>query len=434
MIVMRKLSYPRDRGEINNLLAGRGFAVADERTELVNDIINDVLNNGEQAVLKYTARFDGIELDGLLVSDEEFKDAYNKVGDDFISSLKKSIVNVREFHRKQLRQNWFTYKNSAMTGQIIKPLARVGAYVPGGRAAYPSSVVMTVIPALAAGVKEVVVVSPPDKEGRINPYTLVAAREAGVDEVYKIGGAQAIAALAYGTETIKGVDKIVGPGNIYVTLAKKAVFGVVDIDMLAGPSEVLILADSSGHPDYIAADLLSQAEHDPLAISVLITDSELLAEKVDKELALQLKGLNRKEIATTSINENGLIILVDDIKAGSELVNRFAPEHFELLVKEPFAILPEIDNAGAIFIGEYSSEPLGDYLAGPNHVLPTGGTARFASPLNTDDFIKKSSIIYYQKKDLASISDDIIQLAELEGLDGHANAVKIRFEGNEFND
>lgn len=431
---MRKLSYPRDRGEINNLLAGRGFAVTDERTELVNNIVNDILNNGDKAVLKYTTKFDGVELDDLLVSDEEFKYAYNRVEDNFISSLKKSIVNVREFHCKQLRQNWFTYKNSSMTGQIIKPLTRVGAYVPGGRAAYPSSVVMTVIPAKTAGVKEVAVVSPPDKEGRVNPYTLVAAREAGADEVYKIGGAQAIAALAYGTETIKGVDKIVGPGNIYVTLAKKAVYGVVDIDMLAGPSEVLVLADSSGRPDYIAADLLSQAEHDPLAISILITDSEVLAEGVDRELALQLKGLNRKEIASTSIEENGLIILVDDIKVGTELVNRLAPEHFELLVKEPFAILPEINNAGAIFIGEYSSEPLGDYLAGPNHVLPTGGTARFASPLNTDDFIKKSSIIYYQKEDLASISDDIIQLAELEGLDGHANAVKIRFERNESND
>ncbi|MFP4016054.1 MAG: histidinol dehydrogenase [Halanaerobiales bacterium] len=423
---MRVLNYPEDKDIINQIVYKNTFNFQDERTRVVEDILNDVRENGDNAVKKYTAKFDGAELDSLKVSEEEIEEAYQLVDDNYLDSLRISIRNVGEFHRKQLRQNWFDYENG-MTGQMINPLARVGAYVPGGRAAYPSSVVMTVIPARVAGVEEVVVVSPPDKEGKANPYTLVAASEAGVDEIYKVGGAQAIAALAFGTDTISGVDKIVGPGNIYVTLAKKLVYGIVDIDMLAGPSEVLVLADGSANPEFIAADLLSQAEHDPLAVSTLVTTDEKLADNVKESVKSQMETLSRKEIAETAIADNGTIILVDTLETGLELVNLFAPEHFELLISEPFRYLGKVKNAGAIFIGDYSSEPLGDYMAGPNHVLPTSGTARFASPLNTDDFLKKSSIIYYQKSELAEVKDDVIRLAELEGLDAHARAIKVRF-------
>lgn len=421
------LNYPEDKQAVEELLTKNRFDFQDERSQAVESIVNDVRDNGDDAVLKYTERFDGAKLADLLVSEEEIKEAYSIVEESFIDSLRKSIKNVRAFHQKQLRNNWFDYDNG-MTGQVYNSLARVGAYVPGGRAAYPSSVVMTVIPAKVAGVDEVVVVSPPDKEGRANPYTLVAANEAGVDEIYKVGGAQAVAALAFGTESIKAVDKIVGPGNIYVTLAKKMVYGLVDIDMLAGPSEVLVLADENANPEYIAADLLSQAEHDPLAVAVLITTSEAIAEKTKIALEEQVKDLSKREIAEESISNNALVVIVDELENGIELVNLFAPEHFELLVQEPFRVLGKIKNAGAIFIGDYSSEPLGDYMAGPNHVLPTGGTARYASPLNTDDFIKKSSIIYYQKEELEQVKDNVVKLAELEGLDAHANAIKIRFK------
>lgn len=423
---MQKLKYPADKDKIKKILEKNSFDFQDNRSKSVEEIVNNVRENGDKAVLDYTARFDGAELESLKVSQDEIEEAYKLVDDNYIASLQKSIKNVSDFHRRQLRNNWFDY-NNGMTGQLINPLARIGAYVPGGRAAYPSSVVMTVIPAKVAGVEEIVVVSPPDKEGKANPHTLVAASEAGVDEIYKIGGAQAVAALAFGTETINPVDKIVGPGNIYVTLAKKMVYGVVDIDMLAGPSEVLILADQSANPEFAAADLLSQAEHDPLAVSTLVTTDEKLADKTIEAVEEQLQELSRKEIAETAIEDNCTIILVEDLETGLELVNLFAPEHFELIVEEPFKYLGKVKNAGAIFIGDYSSEPLGDYMAGPNHVLPTGGTARYASPLNTDDFLKKSSIIYYQKSELAEVKDDVIRLAELEGLDAHARAIKVRF-------
>ena len=424
---INSLNYPTDRDEINDILKKNRFNFQDERSKTVEAIVNDLRVNGDEAVFKYTEKFDGAKLEQLLVSKEEIEEAYQIVEEKFISSIRKSIANVKKFHQKQLRDNWFDY-DQGMTGQVYSPLERIGAYVPGGRAAYPSSVVMTVMPAKVAGVSEIVMVSPPDKEGKVNPYTLVAANEAGVDEIYKAGGAQAIAALAFGTETIKPVDKIVGPGNIYVTLAKKMVYGLVDIDMLAGPSEVMILADETAKPEFIAADLLSQAEHDPLAVSILITTDQDLAAKTSAALDKQVKTLSKREIAEEAINSNGLIIQVDDLNDGIDLVNLFAPEHFELLIKEPFSKLGKIKNAGAIFVGDYSSEPLGDYMAGPNHVLPTGGTARYASPLNTDDFIKKSSIIYYQKEELEKLKDDVISLAELEGLDAHARAIKIRFE------
>ncbi|MEJ6951355.1 histidinol dehydrogenase [Natronospora cellulosivora (SeqCode)] len=424
---IKSLNYPENKQAINEILLKNRFDFQDERSQAVEMIVNDVRDNGDDAVFKYTEKFDGAKFGELLVSKDEIDEAYSIVEDSFIESIRKSIDNVKAFHRKQLRENWFDY-NNGMTGQVYNPLARIGAYVPGGRAAYPSSVVMTVIPAKVAGVEEVVVVSPPDKEGKVNPYTLVAANEAGADEIYKVGGAQAVAALAFGTESIKAVDKIVGPGNIYVTLAKKMVYGLVDIDMLAGPSEVLVLADENANPDFIAADLLSQAEHDPLAVSILITTSDEIAEKTKTAVAKQIKELSKREIAEESITNNALVVIVDDLDNGIELVNLFAPEHFELLVQEPFKVLGKIKNAGAIFIGDYSSEPLGDYMAGPNHVLPTGGTARYASPLNTDDFIKKSSIIYYQKEELEQVKDDVIKLAELEGLDAHANAIKIRFK------
>ena len=424
---MRHLRYPVDKLEIEERHQKNRFNFQDERSRTVEGIVDDVRENGDQAIYKYTEKFDGAKLNELKVSREEIAEAYEKIDNCFLSSLRKSIDNIADYHRKQLRNNWFTFEKG-MVGQLLNPLARVGAYVPGGTAPYPSSVVMTVVPARVAGVKEIVVVSPPDKNGKANPYTLVAANEAGVDEIYKIGGAQAVAALAFGTETIRPVDKIVGPGNIYVTLAKKIVYGIVDIDMLAGPSEILILADETAKPEFIAADLLSQAEHDPMAVSTLITTDEALAEKTITAVNRQLDTLSRKGIAENSIENNGTIILVDNLEKGIELVNFFAPEHFELLVKEPFRYLSLIKNAGAIFIGDYSSEPLGDYMAGTNHVLPTGGTARFASPLNTDDFIKKSSIIYYQKEELVEIKDDIIRFAELEGLNAHARAIKVRFE------
>ncbi len=424
---MKLLKYPADKDKVDEILAKNTFNFQDDRTKIVEEIINDVRVNGDKAVKKYTAKFDGVELDNLRVSVEEIEEAYKLVDDKYIESLRKSIQNVSDFHQKQLRQNWFDY-NKGMTGQLINPLRRIGAYVPGGRAAYPSSVVMTVVPAKVAGVEEIVVVSPPDKEGKVNPYTLVAANEIGVEEIYKLGGAQAIAALAFGTESIGAVDKIVGPGNIYVTLAKKLVYGIVDIDMLAGPSEVLILADKTANPEFIAADLLSQAEHDPLAVSTLLTTDENLARSVINAVKEQLNALSRKEIAEKAITDNGTVILVEELETGIELVNLFAPEHFELLVSEPFKYLGKIKNAGAIFIGDYSSEPLGDYMAGPNHVLPTSGTARFASPLNTDDFLKKSSIIFYQKEELAKVKDDVVRLAELEGLDAHAQAIKVRFK------
>jgi len=421
------MNYQEYSSEIEQQLAQRrDFFIEQEIETSVKEIINRVKNNGNSALSEYTARFDNVQLDKFRVENKEVEAAYNKVEDAFLKSLNKAVENVKAFHEKQLTNSWFDSSGGQIVGQKICPLKRVGAYVPGGTAPYPSSLVMTAVPALAAGVKEIAVTTPPGEEGRINPYILAAAREIGIEEIYKIGGAQAVAALAFGTETIKQVDKIVGPGNIYVTTAKKMVYGTVDIDMLAGPSELFILADESGRADYLAADLLSQAEHDPRSISGLITTSVKLAREVKKEVEDQLQDLPRKEIAASAWEEYGLIITTEDLEQGINLINEYAPEHFELVVKNPFSKLGKIKNAGAIFIGENSSEPLGDYLAGPNHVLPTGGTARFSSPLNTADFLKKSSIIYYGENEVKKEGEKASYLARLEGLEAHARAVEKR--------
>lgn len=424
---MEIMNYQEYSSEIEQQLAQRrDFFIEQEIETSVKEIINRVKNNGNSALSEYTARFDNVQLDKFRVEKKEVEAAYNKVEDAFLNSLNKAVENVKAFHEKQLTNSWFDSSGGQIVGQKICPLKRVGAYVPGGTAPYPSSLVMTAVPALAAGVKEIAVTTPPGEEGRINPYILAAAREIGIEEIYKIGGAQAVAALAFGTETIKQVDKIVGPGNIYVTTAKKMVYGTVDIDMLAGPSELFILADESGRADYLAADLLSQAEHDPRSISGLITTSVKLAREVKKEVEDQLQDLPRKEIAASAWEEYGLIITTEDLEQGINLINEYAPEHFELVVKNPFSKLGKIKNAGAIFIGENSSEPLGDYLAGPNHVLPTGGTARFSSPLNTADFLKKSSIIYYGENEVKKEGEKASYLARLEGLEAHARAVEKR--------
>ncbi len=424
---MEIMNYQEYSSEIEQQLAQRrDFFIEQEIETSVKEIINRVKNNGNSALSEYTARFDNVQLDKFRVENKEVEAAYNKVEDAFLKSLNKAVENVKAFHEKQLTNSWFDSSGGQIVGQKICPLKRVGAYVPGGTAPYPSSLVMTAVPALAAGVKEIAVTTPPGEEGRINPYILAAAREIGIEEIYKIGGAQAVAALAFGTETIKQVDKIVGPGNIYVTTAKKMVYGTVDIDMLAGPSELFILADESGRADYLAADLLSQAEHDPRSISGLITTSVKLAREVKKEVEDQLQDLPRKEIAASAWEEYGLIITTEDLEQGINLINEYAPEHFELVVKNPFSKLGKIKNAGAIFIGENSSEPLGDYLAGPNHVLPTGGTARFSSPLNTADFLKKSSIIYYGENEVKKEGEKASYLARLEGLEAHARAVEKR--------
>lgn len=428
---MKILNYQSDKNKIDDLLENREFEIEEDLRKKVRNILADVKNKGDKAVFDFTEKFDEVKLEDLKVKENEIKEAYKIVEDDFLSSLKKAAKNIKEFHEKQKEESWFDNQNGKMTGQLINPINRVGCYVPGGGAAYPSSALMTVIPAKVAGVKEIVVTTPPGKDGRINPYTLVTLDELEVSEIYKIGGAQAIAALAYGTESIKNVMKIVGPGNIFVTIAKKEVYGKVDIDMLAGPSEVMILADKNANSAYIAADLLSQAEHDPRAISVLACPSSKLIKNVKKELDKQLVKLSREKIARKSIEENGIFIEVENINKGLELVNDYGPEHFELAVEDPMSYLGQIENAGAVFLGEYSPEPLGDYFAGPNHVLPTGGTAKFSSPLTTDAFIKKSSIIYYDQAQLEKCSQDIINLARKEGLDAHANSIEIRKRGGQ---
>ncbi|SDC51337.1 MULTISPECIES: histidinol dehydrogenase [unclassified Candidatus Frackibacter] len=402
-----------------------------EKLEAVQDILDNIQQNGDEAVLDYTARFDQAEFSAKeqLVSEAEIKEAYTKVDDEFLAALETAINNIKDFHERQTREGWMkTDEDGVILGQVFRPLEKVGLYVPGGTAAYPSSVLMNGVPAKVAGVEEVVMVSPPSETGEMNPYTLVAADKVGVDKIYKVGGAQAVGALAFGTKTIPKVDKIVGPGNIYVTLAKKLAYGYVDIDMLAGPSEVLVLADKTAVPRHVAADLLSQAEHDPMASSILVTDSKELANEVKVELEEQLAELSRKEIAGQAIEDYGAIILTKNLEESIEITNRFAAEHLEVAVDKPFEALGKIKNAGAIFLGHYTAEPIGDYIAGPNHVLPTGGSARFYSPLNIDDFVKKSSIISYSKEGLAKVKDKAIKLAEVEGLDAHANSVRVRFE------
>lgn len=397
----------------------------------VQDIIKNVKENGDAAVFDYTKRFDGVEItpETIRVTPEEIQEAYENVDQTLLDVIRKSLVNIRSYHEKQRKYSWFdSTENGTMLGQKITPLAIVGVYVPGGKAVYPSSVLMNVVPAKVAGVKRIVMTTPPGRDGKIPASTLVAAHEAGVDEIYKVGGAQAIAALAFGTDSIPKADKITGPGNIYVALAKKAVYGHVSIDSVAGPSEILVLADETATPRYVAADLLSQAEHDEMASAILVTTSEKLANEVVKEIDGFLQTLSRADIIRKSLEQYGFVLLADTMDDAIDAANEIASEHLEIITKDAFDVMTRIRNAGAIFIGEYSSEPLGDYFAGPNHVLPTNGTAKFFSPLSVDDFIKKSSIVYYSKAALEPIYKDIVAFAESEQLTAHANSIKVRFE------
>lgn len=394
-------------------------------------ILADVKEKGDEAVFDYTKRFDGADIsaDNIIVTKEEIDEAYSLVDEQLVKVIRKALVNIRDYHAKQKQYSWFdSTPDGTILGQKVTPLNRVGVYVPGGKAAYPSSVLMNIIPARIAGVNQIIMTTPPGKDGKINPGTLVAANEAGVDVIYKVGGAQAIAAMAYGTGCIKKVDKIVGPGNIYVALAKKAVYGHVSIDSIAGPSEILVIADETANPRYVAADLLSQAEHDEMASAILITTSEELADKVSTEIDGFVAELSRSEIISKSLENYGYILIARDIDEAVETANDIASEHLEIVTKDPFTVMTKIRNAGAIFLGEYSSEPLGDYFAGPNHVLPTNGTAKFFSPLGVDDFIKKSSIISYSREALEPIHEDIIKFANAERLTAHANSIKVRFE------
>lgn len=419
----------RSIDEIKYILNERSQKDLSEYRKVARDIIEDIKTSKDKALFEYTARFDEIDLDAstVKVNKSEIEKAVQEVDYKFLNALKKAAQNIEEFHGHQKESSWQKQSSPGkITGQICRPLAKAGIYVPGGRAAYPSSVLMTAIPAKVAGVEEIVMVTPPGKEGQLNPKILAAAQIAGVDSIYKAGGAQAVAALAYGTESIPKVDIVVGPGNIYVTMAKELVFGQVKIDMTAGPSEVLVLADGQANPDYIAADLMSQAEHDPLASAILVTDSADLGNQVEKAIKEQIKNLEKEDIIRESLTNYGLLIEVENIKSGIEAINQIAPEHLELVVRKPFDILPEIKNAGSIFLGEYTPEPIGDYYAGPNHVLPTGGTARFFSPLSVRDFVKHSSFIYYSKEALEEASGDVITLAENEGLTAHARSIKIR--------
>ena len=400
----------------------------------VAEILQKVKEEGDEALFSYTRTFDHAEItkETIRVTEEEIQEAYSKVDPALIAVIRKALVKIRDYHEKQKQNSWFTSEtNGTMLGQKVMPLARVGVYVPGGKAVYPSSVLMNILPAKVAGVEQIVMTTPPGRDGKVNPYTLVAAKEAGADEIYKVGGAQAVGALAYGTESIPKVDKIVGPGNIFVALAKKAVYGHVSIDSIAGPSEILVLADETANPRYVAADLLSQAEHDELASAILITTSPSLAEQVEREVQGFVQVLSRKEIIEKSLENFGYILLADSMEEAIDTANAIASEHLEIVTANPFEVMMKIRNAGAIFIGEYSSEPLGDYFAGPNHVLPTNGTAKFFSPLSVDDFVKKSSIVYYSREALREIHRDIIQFAESEQLTAHANSIAVRFEQEE---
>ena len=397
----------------------------------VADILANVKEKGDEALFSYTKEFDKVEVtpETIRVTEEEIEEAYKAVDASLLEVIRKALVNIRSYHEKQRQNSWFTStENGTMLGQKVTPLNRVGVYVPGGKAVYPSSVLMNIVPAKVAGVPHIVMTTPPGKDGKVNPSTLVAAKEAGADEIYKVGGAQAIGALAYGTASIPKVDKIVGPGNIFVALAKKAVYGHVSIDSIAGPSEILVLADETANAHYVAADLLSQAEHDEMASAILITTSTELAQNVEKEIEGYLKVLSRKEIIEKSLENFGYILIAEDMDEAIEAANEIASEHMEIVTKNAFEVMMKVRNAGAIFIGEYSSEPLGDYFAGPNHVLPTNGTAKFFSPLSVDDFIKKSSIISYSREALEPVYKDIVQFAECEKLTAHANSIRVRFE------
>ena len=396
----------------------------------VEEILKKVREEGDQALFAYTKEFDNAEItpETIRVTDAEIREAYDAVDPALVDVIRKALVNIRSFHEKQKQNSWFSStEEGTMLGQKITPLKRVGVYVPGGKAVYPSSVLMNIVPAKVAGVDQIVMTTPPGKDGKVCATTLVAAKEAGADEIYKVGGAQAIGALAYGTESIPKVDKIVGPGNIFVALAKKAVYGYVSIDSIAGPSEILVLADESANPRYVAADLLSQAEHDELASAILITTSKELAQKVSREVDGFTEVLSRREIIRKSLDNFGYILIAEDMEEAIEAANEIASEHMEIVTKNPFEVMMKVRNAGAIFVGPYSSEPLGDYFAGPNHVLPTNGTAKFFSPLSVDDFIKKSSIVYYSREALEKIHKDIEQFASAEQLTAHANSIAVRF-------
>lgn len=397
----------------------------------VAQILNKVKNEGDAALFAYTKEFDKADVtkETIRVTDAEIEEAYAQIDPALLGVIRKALVNIRQYHEKQIQNSWFTSTtDGTMLGQKVTPLNRVGVYVPGGKAVYPSSVLMNIVPAKVAGVPHIVMTTPPGKDGKVCASTLVAAKEAGADEIYKVGGAQAIGALAFGTASIPKVDKIVGPGNIFVALAKKAVYGYVSIDSIAGPSEILVLADETANPHFVAADLLSQAEHDELACAILITTSEEFAKKVDEEVKGFVEILSRKEIIQKSLDNFGYILIAEDMDEAIEAANEIAPEHMEIVTANPFEDMMKVKNAGAIFIGEYSSEPLGDYFAGPNHVLPTNGTAKFFSALSVDDFIKKSSIVYYSKSALHNIHKDIIQFATSEQLTAHANSIAVRFE------
>ena len=402
-----------------------------EYEKRVAAILEDVREHRDKAVFAFTKKFDGADISAktIVVTEEEIKEAYSLVDPSLIEIIRKAKENIRVYHEKQKQYSWFDSKpTGTMLGQKVTPLHRVGVYVPGGKAVYPSSVLMNILPAKVAGVDEIIMTTPPGKDGKVNPNTLVAAKEAGVDVIYKVGGAQAIGAMAYGTESIPKVDKIVGPGNIYVALAKKAVYGHVNIDSIAGPSEILVIADETANPRYVAADLLSQAEHDELASAILVTTSEELAKKVSEQVEIFVEELTRTEIMRKSLDNYGYILVADTMEDVIDIANEIASEHLEIMTKNPYDVMMKIRNAGAIFIGEYSSEPLGDYFAGPNHVLPTNGTAKFFSPLGVDDFIKKSSIIAYSREALEEIHLDIEHFAEAEQLTAHANSIKVRFE------
>lgn len=405
----------------------------DDYIDVVTKIVNDVKTEKDEAIFKYTKDFDKAKINAgnILVTKEEIREAYKLVDDELLQVIRRAIVNIKAYHEKQKQYGWFdSQPNGTILGQKVTPLHRVGVYVPGGKAAYPSSVLMNIIPAKVAGVDDIIMTTPPGADGKVTPETLVAANEAGADYIYKVGGAQAIGALAFGTQSIPKVDKIVGPGNIFVALAKKSVYGYVDIDSIAGPSEILVIADDSANPRFIAADLLSQAEHDELASAILITTSETLAKEVLKEIEDFVDVLSRKAILKKSLENYGYILIAETMKEAIDAANEIASEHVEIVTRNPFEVMTKIRNAGAIFLGEFSSEPLGDYFAGPNHVLPTNGTAKFFSPLSLDDFIKKSSVIYYSKEALMPIKDDVIRFANAESLTAHANSIKVRFENN----
>lgn len=421
-----------DKKQVIDEVLNRSQFELEEVNQRVKEVLDNIKKNGDKALFEYTEKFDGVKLNALKVSQEEIEEAYNSIDKELLESLQKAHDNIKKFHQRQVQNSFLTNDvNGVIVGQAVNPIEKVGIYVPGGTAPLPSTVLMNAVPAKVAGVNEIVMTTPPAKNGKINPVILAAAKIAGVDKIFKLGGAQAVGALAFGSESVPRVYKIVGPGNIYVAMAKKQVYGSVDIDMVAGPSEVLVIADEKANPRFIAADLLSQAEHDTLACSILLTPSKEVAEKVAKEVDLQLSKLSRNEIAKQSIENYGRIVITENMDEAINLANEIAPEHLELSVENPFDYLSRIKNAGAIFLGEYSPEPLGDYFAGPNHTLPTSGTAKFASPLSVDAFIKKSSIIYYTREALAKVKDDVVRIAESETLTAHANSIKVRFEADE---